>query len=101
MTGVQTCALPISLPSDAAWAAHLAGKSDGLLCLYHDQALAPLKVAPGSAPAVHWTWGLPFARTSPAHGTAYDIAGRGRADAAGMIAAALFAARLAAKVKTK
>ncbi|MHB0995322.1 MAG: PdxA family dehydrogenase [Elusimicrobiales bacterium] len=84
-------------PSDAAWAAHLRGESDGILCLYHDQALVPLKVAPGAGPAVHWTWGLPFPRTSPAHGTAFDIAGRGRADAAGMKAAVLFAAKLVSK----
>ncbi|MCM2266432.1 MAG: 4-hydroxythreonine-4-phosphate dehydrogenase PdxA [Elusimicrobiales bacterium] len=83
------------LPSDAAWAAHLRGRGDGLLALYHDQALAPLKVAPGAAPAVHWTWGLSFIRTSPAHGTAFDIAGRNKADAAGMTEAVLFAARLA------
>ncbi len=84
------------LPSDTAWAAHLAGKSDGILCLYHDQALVPLKTASVNVPAVHWTWGLPFIRTSPAHGTAFDIAGRGKADASGMEAAILFAARLAA-----
>ncbi len=83
------------LPSDAAWAAHLAGRGDGLLCLYHDQALAPLKLLPGGAPAVHWTWGLSFVRTSPAHGTAFDIAGKGIADPAGMREALLFAARLA------
>lgn len=81
-------------PSDAAWSAHLTGRSDGLLALYHDQALAPLKTAPGG-PAVHWTWGLSFPRTSPAHGTAFDIAGRRKADPAGMKAAVLFAARLA------
>jgi 4-hydroxythreonine-4-phosphate dehydrogenase len=83
------------LPTDAAWAAHLAGKSDGLLCLYHDQALAPLKTAPGKAPAVHWTWGLSFIRTSPAHGTAFDIAWKNKADSSGMKAAVVFAARLA------
>ncbi|HBA60490.1 MAG TPA: 4-hydroxythreonine-4-phosphate dehydrogenase [Elusimicrobia bacterium] len=86
------------VPSDAAWAAHLAGQSDGLLALYHDQALVPLKTAPGAAPAVHWTWGLPFIRTSPAHGTAFDIAGRGKADPAGMIAAVLFAVKLAKRI---
>ena len=86
-------------PSDAAWAAHLAGKSDGLLCLYHDQALVPLKVAPGAGPAVHWTWGLSFPRTSPAHGTSFDIAWKNKADPAGMIAAVLFAARLASGKK--
>lgn len=84
-------------PSDAAWADHLAGDSDGLLCLYHDQALTPLKLAPGAAPAVHWTWGLSFIRTSPAHGTAFDIAGSGLADAGGMAAAILFAVRLSLK----
>jgi len=81
-------------PADAAWAAHLAGKSDGLLALYHDQALVPLKTAPGAGPAVHWTWGLPFIRTSPAHGTAFDIAGRGKADPSGMKEAVLFAVKL-------
>ncbi len=87
------------LPSDSAWAAHLAGKSDGLLCLYHDQALAPLKVAPGKGPAVHWTWGLSFIRTSPTHGTAFDIAWKNEADPAGMTAAIIFAAGLASRRK--
>ena len=81
--------------SDTAWETHSKGKADGVLCLYHDQALAPLKICGGKTPAVHWTWGLPFIRTSPAHGTAFDIAGRGLADAGGMIEAALFAAKLA------
>jgi len=80
------------LPADAAWRWHLSGRSDGLLCLYHDQALVPLKLIPGAERAVHWTWGLPFVRTSPAHGTAFDIAGRGLADAGGMEAALSFAA---------
>lgn len=88
-------AISLPAPSDAAWARHLAGESDGILCLYHDQALVPLKVAPGAAPAVHWTWGLSFPRTSPAHGTAFDIAGKNKADASGMAAAVIFAARLA------
>lgn len=88
-------------PSDAAWAAHLAGKSDGLLCLYHDQALTPLKTVPGLCPAVHWTWGLSFPRTSPAHGTAFDIARRGKADASGMREAVLFAAGLFKRIKNK
>lgn len=86
-------------PSDAAWAGHLSGKSDGLLCLYHDQALAPLKVAPLKGPAVHWTWGLSFTRTSPAHGTAFDISWKNKADPAGMKAAILFAAGLASRKK--
>lgn len=97
LAGLRAAGMRITgpLPSDAAWAEHLAGKSDGLLALYHDQALAPLKTAPGAAPAVHWTWGLSFARTSPAHGTAFDRAWRGKADASGMREAILFAAKLA------
>ena len=83
------------LPADSAWAGHLRGATDGLLCLYHDQALAPLKAAAAGLPAVHCTWGLPFIRVSPAHGTAFDIAGRGKADARGMAGALKFAARLA------
>ena len=57
------------------------------------------QLAPGAAPAVHWTWGLSFPRTSPAHGTAFDIAWKNKADPAGMKAALLFAAKLAAKRK--
>ena len=83
------------VPADAAWREHLSGLSDGLLCLYHDQALVPLKIIPGAERAVHWTWGLPFIRTSPAHGTAFDIAGKGLADAAGMKEAIRYAARCA------
>ena len=85
------------IPADAAWREHLQGRSDGLLCLYHDQALVPLKIIPGAARAVHWTWGLPFIRTSPAHGTAFDIAGKGLADAASMKEAILLAANTSSK----
>ncbi|HOW90407.1 MAG TPA: 4-hydroxythreonine-4-phosphate dehydrogenase PdxA, partial [Elusimicrobiales bacterium] len=88
-------------PSDAAWREHLAGLSDGLLCTYHDQALTPLKILPGSGRTVHWTWGLPFIRTSPAHGTAFDIAGTGKADPTSMTEAILYAANLAAGNKRK
>jgi 4-hydroxythreonine-4-phosphate dehydrogenase len=85
------------VPADAAWKEHLNGFSDGLLCLYHDQALAPLKILPGAGRSVHWTWGLPFIRTSPVHGTAFDIAGHGKADPAGMTAALFAAAGLTEK----
>lgn len=97
VAGLRRSGLRVSgpLPADAAWAQHLAGASDGLLCLYHDQALLPLKLSPSKSPAVHWTWGLSFPRTSPAHGTAFDIAWKGQADPAGMAAAVIFAARLA------
>lgn len=80
------------LPTDTAWTRHVNGQYDGLLCLYHDQALTPLKLA-ARLPIVHLTAGLPFVRTSPAHGTAFDIAGKNQADPASMISAILFAAR--------
>lgn len=83
------------LPADSAWRLHARGDLDGLVCLYHDQALIPLK-ALGGLSGVNWTTGLPFVRTSPAHGTAYDAA------AAGLVgsAAACEAARLAARLLT-
>ena len=78
------------LPTDAAWLAHQKGRYDGLLCTYHDQALVGLKLT-ASTPPVHVTAGLPFLRTSPAHGTAFDIAGKNKADPQSMIQAILFA----------
>ncbi len=78
------------LPTDAAWLAHIRGQYDGVLCMYHDQALLGLKLA-AKEPAVHITAGLPFLRVSPAHGTAFDIAGQNKADASGMVSAVLFA----------
>ncbi len=56
---------------------------DGVLAMYHDQGLAPFKTLAGDG-GVNFTAGLPFVRTSPDHGTAYDIARKGEADAASM-----------------
>ncbi|MEQ1918747.1 MAG: 4-hydroxythreonine-4-phosphate dehydrogenase PdxA [Elusimicrobiota bacterium] len=81
------------LPADSAWRLHASGVYDGLVCLYHDQALIPLKALGGLA-GVNWTVGLPFVRTSPAHGTAYDAAAAGRLDPAAAIESARLAARL-------
>lgn len=81
------------LPADSAWRLHARGVYDGLVCLYHDQALIPLKVL-GNLSGVNWTVGIPFIRTSPAHGTAYDAALSGRIDPAATIEAARLAARL-------
>lgn len=81
------------LPSDSAWLKHKNGFYDGLLCMYHDQALLGMKLA-AKKPIVHVTAGLPFVRTSPAHGTAFDIAGKQLADPQSMIAAILFACGL-------
>ena len=79
-------------PVDALWTKHAHGQFDGILCMYHDQALLGLKLA-AHEPIVHITAGLDFLRTSPTHGTAFDIAGKNQADASSMTAAILFAAR--------
>lgn len=68
---------------------------DAALCMYHDQALIPIKTLAFDH-AVNVTLGLPIVRTSPDHGTAFDIAGTGTADPTSLIAALRLAARLAA-----
>jgi 4-hydroxythreonine-4-phosphate dehydrogenase len=68
---------------------------DAALCMYHDQALIPIKTLAFDH-AVNVTLGLPFVRTSPDHGTAFDIAGTGKADPSSLVAALRLAARLAA-----
>lgn len=82
------------LPGDTAFARHLAGEFDGIVALYHDQGLAPLK-AVDFATAANLTLGLPHVRTSPDHGTAYDLAGTGRADRSSLDSAIRLARRLA------
>jgi 4-hydroxythreonine-4-phosphate dehydrogenase len=67
---------------------------DAALCMYHDQALIPVKTL-AFAEAVNLTLGLPFVRSSPDHGTALDIAGSGKADPTSLAAALRLAARLA------
>jgi 4-hydroxythreonine-4-phosphate dehydrogenase len=69
---------------------------DVALAMYHDQALIPIKTLAFDH-AVNVTLGLPFVRTSPDHGTAFDIAGTGRADPSSLIAAIGLAARLSAR----
>jgi 4-hydroxythreonine-4-phosphate dehydrogenase len=66
---------------------------DGYLALYHDQGLIPVKLMAFDR-AVNTTIGLPFVRTSPDHGTAFDIAGQGIADATSMVAAIQLAIQL-------
>ena len=68
---------------------------DAALCMYHDQALIPIKTLAFDH-GVNVTLGLPFVRTSPDHGTAFDIAGSGKADPSSLVAALKLAARLAA-----
>ena len=69
---------------------------DVAICQYHDQALIPLKTLDMTG-GVNITLGLPIVRTSPDHGTAYDIAGKGIADAGSLIAALRMAAEIAAR----
>ena len=72
------------------------GEFDAVLCMYHDQGLIPLKLHAFHS-GVNVTLGLPFSRTSPDHGTAFEIAGKGIARPDSMIAAINFAVELAAK----
>jgi 4-hydroxythreonine-4-phosphate dehydrogenase len=75
------------------------GEFDAVLCMYHDQGLIPLKLH-AFHDGVNVTLGLPFPRTSPDHGTAFEIAGRGIARPDSMIAAINLAVELAEKQKT-
>ena len=73
-------------------------KYDAAICAYHDQALIPIKTL-DFAGGVNVTLGLPFIRTSPDHGTAFDIAGTGQADTASTIAALRMAKDMADRRK--
>jgi 4-hydroxythreonine-4-phosphate dehydrogenase len=84
------------LPADTLFHAAARAGYDAALAMYHDQALIPMKTLAFDH-AVNVTLGLPFVRTSPDHGTAFDIAGTGKANPASLIAALLLAARLAAQ----
>ncbi|NHF74288.1 4-hydroxythreonine-4-phosphate dehydrogenase PdxA [Paracoccus xiamenensis] len=85
---LRTEGLDISgpLPADTMFHAPARSRWDAAICAYHDQALIPIKTL-DFAGGVNVTLGLPFVRTSPDHGTAFDIAGRGIADADSAIAA--------------
>ncbi|AWD20546.1 4-hydroxythreonine-4-phosphate dehydrogenase PdxA [Fuscovulum blasticum] len=74
------------LPADTMFHAAARAGYDAAICAYHDQALIPIKTI-DFAGGVNVTLGLPFVRTSPDHGTAYDIAGKGVADPSSLIAA--------------
>ncbi|HEV3255358.1 MAG TPA: 4-hydroxythreonine-4-phosphate dehydrogenase PdxA [Gemmataceae bacterium] len=80
-------------PSDTLFVRARKGEFDGVVAMYHDQGHIALKLL-GGLHAVNISAGLPLVRTSVAHGTAYDIAGRGIADATSLIEAARVAARL-------
>jgi 4-hydroxythreonine-4-phosphate dehydrogenase len=81
------------LPADSLFHERARANYDVALCMYHDQALIPIKTLAFDH-AVNVTLGLPFVRTSPDHGTAFDIAGTGNADPSSLVAALTLAARL-------
>ncbi len=87
------------LVPDAAFRDAVDGRYDGLVAMYHDQALIPVKVVDFEL-AVNVTLGLPIVRTSPDHGTAYDLAGTGRARSASTSAALALAIAMRAARRT-
>src|ERR1700676_1518353 len=82
------------LPADTMFHAAARKSYDCAICMYHDQALIPIKTI-AFEDAVNVTLGLPFIRTSPDHGTAFDIAGTGKANPSSLVAALRLAARMA------
>jgi 4-hydroxythreonine-4-phosphate dehydrogenase len=83
------------LSADTLFHARARATYDAAVCMYHDQALIPIKTLDFDG-GVNVTLGLPFIRTSPDHGTALDIAGKGLARPDSMIAALRLAAKMAA-----
>lgn len=83
-------------PADTLFHAAARSRYDAVLCMYHDQALIPLKTLDFTG-GVNMTLGLPFVRTSPDHGTAYDIAAQGIADPSSLVAALRAAGAAAAR----
>lgn len=89
----KKCSVAGPLPADGLFARLSSTRYDAILCHYHDQAMIPIKLlAPNTA--VNLTLGLPFIRTSPAHGTAFDIAGKNKANPQSMIEAIKLAGEL-------
>jgi 4-hydroxythreonine-4-phosphate dehydrogenase len=86
------------LPADTLFHYAYRGDYDAVVAMYHDQGLGPLKMVAFDH-GVNWTLGLPFIRTSPDHGTAYDIAGQGNANPSSMRAAIRLAKQLARRAK--
>jgi 4-hydroxythreonine-4-phosphate dehydrogenase len=80
--------------ADTLFYQHFRGDFDAVVAMYHDQGLAPMKMVAFDN-GVNWTLGLPFVRTSPDHGTAYDLAGRDVANPSSMISAIRLACQIA------
>ena len=86
------------LSGDTVFHHALRGEFDAVVAMYHDQGLAPLKAVAFDT-GINWTLGLPFIRTSPDHGTAYDIVGQGKANPSSMRSALRLAKQLARGAK--
>jgi 4-phospho-D-threonate 3-dehydrogenase / 4-phospho-D-erythronate 3-dehydrogenase len=85
------------LPADTLFVRAVRGEFDAVVACYHDQGLVPVKMV-AFGQAVNVTLGIPIIRTSVDHGTAFDIAGKGKADPGSLVEAILLAARLASHV---
>jgi 4-hydroxythreonine-4-phosphate dehydrogenase len=98
VTAAQSRGLDVTGPWPADTLFHQAyqGACEVVVAMYHDQGLAPLKMVAFDT-GVNWTLGLPFIRTSPDHGTAYDIAGQNQANPSSMLAALRLAHTLASR----
>jgi 4-hydroxythreonine-4-phosphate dehydrogenase len=95
LNALRTEGLDVTGPLSADTMFHPAARAryDAAICMYHDQALIPIKTL-DFASGVNVTLGLPFIRTSPDHGTAFDIAGKGIADETSMVAALCMAEKM-------
>ena len=97
ISGLQALGIEASGPhaADSMFRAGFRDTYDAALCMYHDQALIPVKTLEFER-SINVTLGLPFVRTSPAHGVAYDLAGTGRANPLSLVEAIRLATRLCA-----
>lgn len=84
--------------ADTLFHQHYRGDFDAVVAMYHDQGLAPMKMVAFDT-GVNWTLGLPFVRTSPDHGTAYDLVGKDQANPSSMISAIQLACQIARSKK--
>jgi len=87
-------------PADSIFGSAMARGFDAIIAMYHDQGMIPIKRGNRDR-VVNLTLGLPFVRTSPGHGTAFDLSGEGRASEGSMVNAIVMCARIAAAIKRK
>ena len=102
ITAARATGIEISgpFPADTVYLSALRGDFDAVVACYHDQGIIPVKLI-AFGKAVNVTLGLPIIRTSVDHGTAFDIAGRGVADASSMVEAILLAVRFVLMKSTR